>query len=82
MIEIKAFKKRLEGLKGVLLKNNQTIEMLDDDILKDDELEPELPLDELDIKKKDLLDDEVESIEDLVEEEDEIEEPFDDVDAM
>jgi hypothetical protein len=69
-------------LRGVLLKNNQIIEMLDDDILKDDELEPELPLDELDIKKKALLDDDVESIEDLVEEEDEIEEPFDDVDAM
>jgi hypothetical protein len=56
--------------------------MLDDDILKDDELEPELPLDEFDIKKKALLDDDVESIDDLVEEEDEIEEPFDDVDEM
>ena len=56
---------------------------MEDDILKDDELEPEAPVDELEGKKKSLLDDEdVESIEDLAEEELEEEEPFDDVDTM
>ena len=56
--------------------------MNEDDIIKDDELDPELPTDEVDLKKKPLLDDEdVESIEDLAEEELEEEEPFDDVNA-
>jgi len=45
---------------------------MDDDILKGDD-EPEegglLPDDELDVKKKDLLDDDAESVEDLVDEE-------------
>ena len=58
-----------------------------DDILKDDEVEldDELPADdELDIKKKGLLDDEaVESIDDLKEEEDPVDdEPFDDINPL
>ena len=56
-----------------------------DDILKEDELEGDAPLDELEIdgKKKDLLDEEVESADDLAEEElDEPEEPFDDVNPI
>lgn len=54
---------------------------MEDDILKDDELEEEVPLDEVDSKKK-LLDDDVESVEDLAEEEEADVEPFDDVDEM
>ena len=57
-----------------------------DDILKDNELEEgAAPLDDelLDVKKKGLLDDDVESVEDLIEEEDaEEEEPFDDVNPI
>lgn len=56
-----------------------------DDILKDDELgEVDLPLDdEIETKKKGLLDDDVESIENLVEEEEpDVEEPFDDVNPL
>lgn len=55
-----------------------------DDILKDDEFEEAVtPLDdELEIKKKGLLDDDVESVEELAEEEEEEEEPFDDINPI
>ena len=59
--------------------------MNEDDILKDadDGLEAGVPLDDdPEKKKKDLLDDEVESIEDLAEEELEEEEPFDDLNPI
>ena len=57
--------------------------MNEDDIIKDDELENEVPLDELDAKKKPLTDyEDVESVEELAEEELDVEEPFDDVDTM
>ncbi|MEK7227650.1 MAG: hypothetical protein AAB641_02050 [Patescibacteria group bacterium] len=56
---------------------------MEDDIIKDDELENEVPEGELDSKKKPLTDDEdVESVEDLAEEELDVEEPYDDVDTM
>lgn len=59
---------------------------MEDDILKNDdehELDADAPLDELEEKKKkDLIDEDVESVEDLAEEELEEEEPFDDVDLM
>jgi len=51
---------------------------MDDDILKEDEEEGSLD-DELEIKKKEPLDD-AESVEDLVEEETDEVEPFDDLD--
>lgn len=54
-------------------------------MLKDDELvEGDLPAEEeADTKKKGLLDDDVESIDDLVEEEEpDVEEPFDDVNPL
>lgn len=62
---------------------------MDDDTLKDDEIdESALPLDdELKVKKVDPLDDgvetdeEVESVDDLAEEE-EVEEPFDDLNLV
>lgn len=65
------------------LKNNSTTLNMEDDIIKDDELENEVPEGELDSKKKPLTDDEdVESVEDLAEEELDVEEPYDDVDTM
>ena len=56
--------------------------MQDDDILKDedDNLEPKLPP-EVE-KSGDVLDEEPESVEELVEEEEEDEEPFDDVNPL
>ena len=54
---------------------------MEDDVLKDeeDDLEIKLPPD---IEKSDILDGEVESTEELAEEEEEDEEPFDDVNPL
>ncbi len=54
--------------------------MNEDDIIRDEELvEGDAPLEESEGKKKELLDDEVESVEELAEEElEEEDEPFDD----
>ena len=58
--------------------------MMEDDIPKDDELEGDAPLDELEGKKKGPLEDDVESIEDVVEEELDLdkEDIMDDVEEM
>ena len=77
MIEIYAFN---------LIRSNLILEMNEDDILKDENL-PEDEPEDLDVgleekKKKDMIDEETESLDDLEEEElgeDEIE-PFDDED--
>ncbi|MBI1974516.1 MAG: hypothetical protein HYS51_01545 [Candidatus Zambryskibacteria bacterium] len=53
---------------------------MEDDVLKDDELEHS-PEDEEDRHKK-ILDGEAESLDDAVEEELDVEEPYDDVDEM
>lgn len=56
--------------------------MNEDDIIKDDALEDELPEDIKDIKKSgDILDEETENVDDLADEEEE-EEPFDDVNPI
>ncbi len=56
---------------------------MEDETIRDDEPEGDIPLDDdLDKKKKDLLDDDVESVDDLAEEELEEEEPFDDVNPI
>lgn len=55
--------------------------MMEDDVLKDDEVEDAVPLDdELDVKKKGLLDDDVDSVHDIEEEEEAVtdEDKFDD----
>ncbi|MDO8424258.1 MAG: hypothetical protein Q7S54_01450 [bacterium] len=58
--------------------------MNEDDIIKDDETEETPPLDELEGKKKPLLDDEVESLDELEAEELEVdkEDLMDDVEEM